>query len=175
MEEAFAAGDPPLGLGADAHAAALAWTMPGFAAFDTASVDEDDADTAAPDVPATEASGAALDPAADAEADAVDSAGTTRRGPGGSRISAAADAANAGNRDCRTEPADAVQQRWRRHRGRPDGWCGQAAPTDADPSGDIAGTEGAEAPVPVNGHDGTPDPLDIPEFLRRAPGCSPVH
>ncbi len=34
MEEAFAAGNPPLGVTADAHAAALAWTPPGFAAFD---------------------------------------------------------------------------------------------------------------------------------------------
>ena len=34
MEEAFAAGSPPLGVTADAHAAALAWTPPGFAAFD---------------------------------------------------------------------------------------------------------------------------------------------
>ena len=34
MEEAFAAGPPPVGVTADAHAAALAWTPPGFAAFD---------------------------------------------------------------------------------------------------------------------------------------------
>ena len=34
MEEAFAAGKEPVGIGAKAHAAALAWTPPGFAAFD---------------------------------------------------------------------------------------------------------------------------------------------
>ena len=34
MEDAFAAGPTPVGLGATAHAAALAWSMPGFAAFD---------------------------------------------------------------------------------------------------------------------------------------------
>ncbi len=34
MEDAFAAGPPPIGVTADAHAAALAWTPPGFAAFD---------------------------------------------------------------------------------------------------------------------------------------------
>ncbi len=34
MEAAFAAGERPLGLSATAHAAALAWTPPGFAAFD---------------------------------------------------------------------------------------------------------------------------------------------
>ena len=41
MEEAFAAGSPPLGITADAHAAALAWTPPGFAAFDTGDVGVD--------------------------------------------------------------------------------------------------------------------------------------
>ena len=48
MEEAFAAGAPPVGIGATAHAAALAWTMPGFAAFDTGGVDDDTAAEAAP-------------------------------------------------------------------------------------------------------------------------------
>ena len=48
MEEAFAAGTPPVGIGATAHAAALAWTMPGFAAFDTGGVDDDTATKAAP-------------------------------------------------------------------------------------------------------------------------------
>ena len=48
MEEAFAAGTPPVGIGATAHAAALAWTMPGFAAFDTGGADDDAAAEAAP-------------------------------------------------------------------------------------------------------------------------------
>ena len=48
MEEAFAAGSPPVGVGATAHAAALAWTMPGFAAFDTGGADDDNAAEAAP-------------------------------------------------------------------------------------------------------------------------------
>ena len=47
MEEAFAAGTPPVGIGATAHAAALAWTMPGFAAFDAGGADEDDTDAGA--------------------------------------------------------------------------------------------------------------------------------
>ncbi len=34
MERAFAAGKPPVGIGAAEHAAALAWAPPGFAAFD---------------------------------------------------------------------------------------------------------------------------------------------
>ena len=48
MEEAFAAGTPPVGIGATAHAAALAWTMPGFAAFDAGGTDDDTAAAAAP-------------------------------------------------------------------------------------------------------------------------------
>ncbi|MDE0356019.1 MAG: ParB N-terminal domain-containing protein [Deltaproteobacteria bacterium] len=60
MEEAFAAGSPPLGITADAHAAALAWTPPGFAAFDAgrasvedASVEMAAAPEAAPDAEAS--------------------------------------------------------------------------------------------------------------------------
>ena len=41
MEEAFTAGAPP-------HAAALAWTTPGFAAFDTGGADDDTAPESAP-------------------------------------------------------------------------------------------------------------------------------
>ena len=50
MEEAFAAGRPPLGVTADAHAAALAWTPPGFKAFDAgrAGVEDTGAETAPP-------------------------------------------------------------------------------------------------------------------------------
>ncbi len=53
MEEAFAAGGPPLGITADAHAAALAWTPPGFKAFDTGRAGAEDA--GAETAPATEA------------------------------------------------------------------------------------------------------------------------
>ena len=57
METAFAAGDTPIGLSAQMHAATLAWTPPGFAAFDTERLgDEEDgavlADT--PPVPEVE-------------------------------------------------------------------------------------------------------------------------
>ena len=53
MEEAFAAGSPPLGVTADAHAAALAWTPPGFKAFDAgrANVEGDGAEAPAPEAP----------------------------------------------------------------------------------------------------------------------------
>ena len=57
METAFAAGPPPVGLSATAHAAALAWTMPGFAAFDAGGAEE---------APATGAGPETADPAPDA-------------------------------------------------------------------------------------------------------------
>ena len=53
MEEAFAAGSPPLGVTADAHAAALAWTPPGFKAFDAGRAGAED--TGAETAPVTEA------------------------------------------------------------------------------------------------------------------------
>ena len=43
MEQAFAAGDNSTGLSAGMHAAALAWMPPGFAAFDTGSMEDDHA------------------------------------------------------------------------------------------------------------------------------------
>ncbi len=93
MEEAFAAGDTPLGITAAIHADALKWTMPGFAAFDTATPDDTaDASTADPDsaaVATTDADTAGADtanneaPAADTSAtqpDAVDPDDPTANG-----------------------------------------------------------------------------------------------
>ncbi len=59
MEAAFAAGNPPAGVSAAMHAAALAWVPPGFAAFDTGRTAGGDGDaerdagagTAPPDAP----------------------------------------------------------------------------------------------------------------------------
>ena len=48
MQDAFAAGTPPVGMGATAHAAALAWAIPGFAAFDTGGAEDDTGTEAAP-------------------------------------------------------------------------------------------------------------------------------
>ena len=61
MEEAFAAGNPPLGVTADAHAAALAWTPPGFKAFDTGRAGAEDA--SAETAPVTEAPDSVAGPA----------------------------------------------------------------------------------------------------------------
>ena len=50
MEGLFAAGDPPVGLGTSARAAALAWTPPGFAPFDAGRMDDTDTDGDVPPV-----------------------------------------------------------------------------------------------------------------------------
>ncbi len=52
MEEAFAAGGRPVGIGKTEHAAALAWTLPGFAAFDTGGAEGDGAEAEAAEPPA---------------------------------------------------------------------------------------------------------------------------
>ena len=68
MEEAFAAGTPPVGIGATMHAAALAWTIPGFGAFDTGGAAEEEA---APTEAAGDAPGNDADASGDTTADAA--------------------------------------------------------------------------------------------------------
>ena len=143
MEAAFAAGDRPIGIGADAHAAALAWVPPGFAAFDAGGVDEDaDDDTAGVAQAAEAVSG-------DADAGS---------GGGGEAVPA----------ETGDVPADPPADE---HSAGSDGNGSQteavAAPADEQPGPDIAGPDGIAPPAPVNGHDAAPDPMAIPEFLRR--------
>ena len=136
MEAAFAAGDPPVGLSADAHTAALAWVPPGFAAFDAGGADDD------------------AGPAADAETSVVETGETPADPPAG----------EGAVEQSVTEPTDEC------HVG-PDsiGAETETAPASAggEPGPDIAGPGGATPPAPVNGHDAAPDPMAIPEFLRR--------
>ena len=158
MEEAFAAGDPPLGLHADNHAAALAWMPPGFAAFDTGQVEDEADDTVAgeqekeqeqaPDDPPRTASVVeSIDSPAEAERVAAARAAAASNGNG----HATQDATAAPE----TAPADAGE-------GAQDaGTVETALPADA------AGVAVAMPPAHINGHDAAPDPLEIPEFLRR--------
>ena len=135
MESAFAAGDPPVGVSASMHAAALAWVPPGFTAFDTGRT-VGDAQTAT----------AGTAPVAEAEA--------------------AESASNAG-----TAPPDAAPAT----NGNGQVPAPEAGPSDDDAAdGDATGAdEGVTGetdpipPVPANGHDAQPDPMEIPEFLRR--------
>ena len=195
MEEAFAAGTPPVGIGATMHAAALAWTMPGFAAFDAGGAE--DADTAA-----TEATG-------DAPADTADAPEGAKAEPAGStddpsvaasaapeaNESATAPVANTGNGHADSaSPAES---------GEADATAngnGHAVPADVEAAAGpeaVSAGEGSESgeidptiagaidamnavPTadggprvivqqigPVNGREAGDDPLEIPEFLRR--------
>ena len=163
MEQAFAAGDPPLGLSAEMHAAALAWVPPGFAAFDTGRVDDeaDDTTTAEPELSADAAGpepAAGAEPAASA-VESIDSPAETER------VAAARAAANGNGHAEQAAPETGPS-------GADDG-------NDAGDDGQIAGTadtaipEDAPAaadgmpPAHINGRDAAPDPLEIPEFLRR--------
>ncbi len=158
MEAAFAAGDPPVGVSAAMHAAALAWTPPGFTAFDTGRTvgDAEEAATeAAAAAPASQPD--SEEPAADSgtaspEAEPADNGHATESAsePGSSDGAAA----NAGNGAA--EPVDSG----------PDAHPGD--PGEADPDPAVAGgPDGIATTGPVNGHDAPPDPMEIPEFLRR--------
>ncbi len=95
MEEAFAA-DPPAGLNQRAHAAALAWTPPGFAPFDSGSMEE-----AAEDDP----------PAEETEPEGVDDEASGADGgnaPSDAESSPAADDTVGGDAQAPTELARAV-------------------------------------------------------------------
>ena len=148
MEAAFATGDRPVGIGPDAHAAALAWMPPGFAAFDTGRIDEG-ADGAATGVTQAAEPG---DAASAAEGDVV----PAETGGAPADPPAAEDAVD------RPAPAPADEHS--------DGSEGNGSQTEAvaAPDDDETGSDIADGIAPpVNGHDAAPDPMAIPEFLRR--------
>ena len=142
MEAAFAAGDPPVGVSAAMHAKALAWVPPGFTAFDTGRTVGDDGE-AATEAAGTTATPEPAEPAAEPDTDAAEAA------PSGNGAGA-----NAGNGAAATvDPG-------------PDADAGNTGEADPDPAV-AGGPDGIAATGPVNGHDAPPDPMDIPEFLRR--------
>jgi len=163
MEAAFAAGEPPVGVSAAMHAKALAWVPPGFAAFDTGRIVGDAGDATA-DAPATaptnqaESKATAADAGTDpAEAPPVGNGHATEAHPAPEPSDGAA--ANDGNGAADTVDPGADANR------------GDAGEPDPDPA--VAGgpdgiaSAGPVPPVPANGHDAIPDPMEIPEFLRR--------
>ena len=153
MEAAFAAGDPPVGVSAAMHAAALAWVPPGFAAFDAGGVDDTDTDGAtAGSARADEVSAGDAEPAASGETPVVET-GETPAGP---------PAGEGAVEQPVTEPADE-----RPADSGDNGAETEAAPAEGEPGPDIAGPAGGMPPAPLNGHDAPPDPMAIPEFLRR--------
>ena len=161
MEAAFAAGDPPVGVSAAMHAAALAWVPPGFAAFDTGRTvgvgGDAPVDTAgtAPAEPAPTPEPA--EPAADAGTDPAEAA------PVGNGHATEADpepdpSDGAGSNDG-NGAADTVE---------PGPDADRADTGEADPDPAVAGgPDGIGVTGAVNGHDAHPDPMEIPEFLRR--------
>ena len=144
METAFAAGEPPVGVSATMHTAALAWTPPGFTAFDTGRTVGDateEATAAAGSSPAAEPEPAG--PSADAATAPPDA-------PPASNGNGHATGPEAEPSDC--DDADADR--------------GDTAEADPDPA--IAGgPDGIAGTGPVNARDAHPDPMEIPEFLRR--------
>ena len=165
MEEAFAAGTPPVGIGATAHAAALAWTMPGFAAFDAGGAEDDAATEAAPAAsPAQtpDASGDATAGTVDASAE-PDADGA--RAPEGPAEGNGHDASTVAEGEGGPEPVN----------GEGGGEDRPADPSLADaidamnavPTADGGPRVIVQTVGPVNGEAPDSDPLDIPEFLRR--------
>ena len=164
MEEAFAAGDPPLGLNADMHAAALAWVPPGFAAFDTGRVDDEADDTVTVE-PEQTVDAPGPEPVAGAEtaASAVESIDSPAEA---GRVAAARAAANGNGHPEQAAPETGPSGA---DDGNDTGNDGQIAGTvDTLIPEDTAGAADGMPPAHINGRNAAPDPLEIPEFLRRA-------
>ena len=155
METAFAAGATPPGLSAGMHAAALAWTPPGFRAFDTGRIGDvvDHAAVKAQPAPdAVEASAEAepVEPVADTGTTAGDApAAVDGNGHVAPAEPSGDDAADSG--------AGADETGGRIAAGAVD--TGPSAAGEEDGAGIHTG--------PVNGHAPPADPAEIPEFLRR--------
>ena len=182
METAFAAGDAPVGLSAGMHAAALAWTPPGFAAFDTGrigdeadgaesetrpaddSADAGPAEQPAPTEPAVDTGPVSTEapPATGSNGHAAP-AGPEPEAPapdegdaaGGDADEATVAVAANGETALPEDLAAAID-------------AANRVPTaDGGPRVVIAHVGPESGPAPANGHDPSGDPLEIPEFLRR--------
>ncbi|MXY38586.1 MAG: chromosome partitioning protein ParB [Rhodospirillaceae bacterium] len=181
MEAAFAAGDRPVSLSAGMHAAALAWTPPGFAAFDTGRIG-DDADGAPAESAAETDSAEAGDTAAPEAPEPVDDTGPASTdappatGGNGHAAPAEPEPAAPASEEGDVAAGDAGETA--------DPGTGPAVPEDLAAAIDAANRvptadggprvvvahvgSGPEAgPESANGHDPSGDPLEIPEFLRR--------
>ena len=173
MEQSFAAGTPPVGIGATAHAAALAWTMPGFAAFDTGGADEGDAvQTPRAGKPAS---------APDASGDAAAGTGDSSAAPQPDAAEAAQGPAEGNGRDASTDAeGEAGPEPVNGEGGSEDRPAAPSAADAIDATDRIPAADGGPRVIvqtvgPVNGHEAPPPadtgagdgPLDVPEFLRR--------
>ncbi len=188
METAFAKGvSPPLGVTKEGHAAALAWAPPGFGAFDSGHVDDEDAASAEPEAPPADQPSQDAAPSDGAQSGARQEAEADQPAPAADAEAPEGQASDTAD----AEPAEPSSPR----NGTSDGEA--IAPTgheaidavNAVPVGGggprvIVSTVGFEnsddgdgdastedvppvPPVPGNGHDTAGDALDIPAFLRR--------
>ena len=183
METAFAKSDGvPLGVTKEGHAAALAWAPPGFAAFDTGSVDDGEDDTAGTEKP----------PADQAQADTPED--TATEPANGTDDAASAEAPPAApsaptETPRRTSVVESIESPAIAER-RAEALGGQdaidvmnAVPIAGGGPRVIVNTVGLDkheagdesqdadppaTPVPGNGHDSAGDALEIPAFLRRS-------
>ena len=196
METAFAAGTTPVGLGATAHAAALAWAPPGFAAFDTGGSGEDDAG-AEPAVAAQSAEPADASEHATAQAEpeekprttsvveSIDSPAVAERLAAARAASASDDGSGSGVDETQSPEGQGNGRAIPSHaegEGGPEPVNGEDASEEAPADPTVAGAIDAMDAVPtdddepcaamppadrVNGHAAVDDALEIPEFLRR--------
>ena len=166
MEETFAAGSPPLGITADAHAAALAWTPPGFAAFDAspAGVEDADAGTAADSAADPEAAPEDTGAAEQVEPESVEaptapprpvSAAESIEAPGAAIATKGNGTGGAASAGDKTDPTAGDDDR-----------TAEADGADVEPAGTPTPTESTSHTGRPNGYDHGDGP-DIPEFLRR--------
>ena len=182
MEDAFAAGDGvPAGLTPEGHAAALAWTPPGFRAFDKGSTDDGDGSGSSPEV---EPSPADLQQAGKPENCASEQA--KRHGdsalaetPRPRSVVESLDSPAVAERlaAARARPAAAAETVTAEAGDSPTANAGPAPPdhdavriTIANGDRDVSSVrERVPAPHRGNGHDAHAEPLEIPAFLRRVP------
>ena len=188
METAFAKGDsPPLGVTKEGHAAALAWAPPGFGAFDTGHVDDEDEASAEPEAPPADRpsqdtaasdepqSGPQQEDAPDQPAPAANAGAPEGQAPNGADAEQTAPSAPSNG----ASDAEAIAPT-----GREAIDAVNAVPVAGGGPRVIVSTVGFEngddgdadasaedvppaPPVPGNGHDTAGDALDIPAFLRR--------
>ena len=191
MQDAFAHGDGvPAGVTAEGRAAAIAWTPPGFRAFDSGTVDDESAatneGTTAPDPQPT----AADTPLSDAPEDDGDDADSDTSQSGYPEAGAPAEAQQPMNAGVQSvvESIDAPAVADRRAAALASAVNADATPPVAASPPEAAGAgdldamritiAGAGSNVPVepeqvmapprgNGHDSDAELLEIPAFLRR--------
>ena len=188
METAFAAGTTPVGLGATAHAAALAWAPPGFAAFDGGGGGDDDADAepAVADEPA-EPADASEDATAQAESEekprttsvveSIDSPAVAERLAAARAADVSDDGSESGTDETLAPEGDGnghAIPSLAEGEGGPEPVNGQggaeeppAGPADAEAIDAMDAVPAVPPAGRVNGQTLGDDALEIPEFLRR--------